>query len=92
MLVVITVIPVFSSEIFNSAERPTTINLVEPSEFFFSIVLNSSISNLPFAFAFKSEISVVFDAVPPTWKVRNVNCVPGSPIDCAATTPTASPI
>jgi hypothetical protein len=24
--------------------------------------------------------------------VRNVNCVPGSPIDCAAITPTASPL
>ena len=31
-------------------------------------------------------------AVPPMWKVRIVSCVPGSPIDCAATTPTASPI
>jgi GT2 family glycosyltransferase len=32
-----------------------------------------------------------FEAVPPTWKVRSVNCVPGSPIDWAAITPTASP-
>ena len=31
------------------------------------------------------------DAAPPIWKVRMVSCVPGSPIDCAATTPTASP-
>ena len=31
------------------------------------------------------------DAVPPMWKVRMVNCVPGSPIDWAAITPTASP-
>src|SRR5690606_38223022 len=29
---------------------------------------------------------------PPTWKVRRVNWVPGSPMDCAATTPTASPL
>ena len=28
---------------------------------------------------------------PPVWKVRIVNCVPGSPIDCAANIPTASP-
>ena len=68
-----TVIPVFSSVIFNSAERPTTITCFEPSEFLRSIVLNSSISNLPFAFAFKSEISAMFDAVPPTWNVRSVN-------------------
>ncbi len=32
------------------------------------------------------------DAAPPMWKVRIVSCVPGSPIDCAATTPTASPM
>ena len=30
-------------------------------------------------------------AVPPMWKVRMVSWVPGSPIDCAAMTPTASP-
>ncbi|OUJ96476.1 hypothetical protein BXA18_04795, partial [Acinetobacter baumannii] len=30
-------------------------------------------------------------AAPPTWNVRIVNCVPGSPIDCAAITPTDSP-
>jgi hypothetical protein len=28
---------------------------------------------------------------PPVWKVRMVSCVPGSPIDWAAITPTASP-
>jgi hypothetical protein len=31
-------------------------------------------------------------AVPPMWKVRSVSCVPGSPIDCAARMPTASPM
>ena len=31
-------------------------------------------------------------AVPPMWKVRMVSWVPGSPIDCAAMTPTASPM
>ena len=31
------------------------------------------------------------DATPPAWKVRIVSCVPGSPIDCAAIIPTASP-
>ena len=31
-------------------------------------------------------------AVPPIWNVRMVNCVPGSPIDCAARIPTASPV
>ena len=31
-------------------------------------------------------------ATPPVWNVRMVSCVPGSPMDCAATWPTASPI
>ena len=31
-------------------------------------------------------------AIPPVWKVRMVSCVPGSPMDWAAMTPTASPI
>ena len=30
-------------------------------------------------------------ATPPVWNVRMVSWVPGSPIDCAATMPTASP-
>jgi DNA-directed RNA polymerase subunit beta' len=30
-------------------------------------------------------------ATPPVWKVRIVSCVPGSPMDCAAMIPTASP-
>ena len=30
-------------------------------------------------------------AVPPMWNVRMVSCVPGSPMDCAAMMPTASP-
>src|SRR3989344_1829898 len=32
------------------------------------------------------------DAVPPIWKVLMVSCVPGSPMACAAITPTASPV
>ena len=31
-------------------------------------------------------------ATPPVWNVRIVSWVPGSPIDCAAMIPTASPI
>ena len=38
------------------------------------------------------DCSETRDAVPPTWKVRMVSWVPGSPIDSAAMTPTASPI
>ena len=36
--------------------------------------------------------SAVPEAAPPMWNVLMVSCVPGSPIDCAATTPTASPM
>ena len=32
------------------------------------------------------------DAIPPKWNVLIVSCVPGSPIDCAAMIPTASPM
>jgi hypothetical protein len=31
-------------------------------------------------------------ATPPVWKVRMVSWVPGSPMDCAAMMPTASPM
>ena len=33
----------------------------------------------------------LFPATPPLWNVRMVSCVPGSPMDCAAIIPTASP-
>src|SRR5437868_8921872 len=36
------------------------------------------------------DAAAVRDAAPPMWKVRMVSCVPGSPMDCAAMTPTAS--
>ena len=36
--------------------------------------------------------SVTFiDATPAKWNVLSVICVPGSPIDCAPTAPTAEP-
>ena len=46
---------------------------------------------VPFDFASTEEATAARDAAPPMWKVRMVSCVPGSPIDCAAMTPTASP-
>ncbi len=33
-----------------------------------------------------------FPVTPPVWNVRIVSWVPGSPIDCAAMIPTASPM
>lgn len=38
------------------------------------------------------ERSISREAVPPMWKVRMVNCVPGSPMDWAAIMPTVSPM
>src|SRR6184192_2764318 len=46
---------------------------------------------VPVFFASSRDCSETRDAVPPIWKVRIVSCVPGSPIDCAAITPVASP-
>ena len=40
----------------------------------------------------KTLRDVVAGATPPVWKVRMVSCVPGSPMDCAAMMPTASPM
>jgi hypothetical protein len=37
------------------------------------------------------EATAAREAAPPMWNVRIVSCVPGSPIDWAAITPTASP-
>ncbi len=52
------------------------------------------LSNLTMPLCFESSVdcSDMRDAVPPMWNVRIVSCVPGSPMDCAATTPTARPI
>jgi hypothetical protein len=47
---------------------------------------------IPLLVASCFDCSETRDAVPPTWNVRIVSCVPGSPIDSAAMTPTASPI
>ena len=63
------------------------------SPFFFSTVFNDESKTIfpPLKVVIESS-SEAPDAAPPMWKVRMVSCVPGSPIDCAATTPTASPM
>ncbi len=92
MLFVATVTPVFSSIIFISEDLDTTITSLSPLAPVVSTTLSSSISSLPSPLALISFSSAMLAAVPPTWKVLSVNCVPGSPIDCAAITPTASPV
>ena len=67
--------------------RPITISW--PSEL--RTTLRLRISTLPSYEASRNELSTTC-AVPPMWKVRMVSWVPGSPIDCAAMTPTASPM
>jgi hypothetical protein len=39
----------------------------------------------------REAVRDVAPATPPVWNVRIVSWVPGSPIDCAAMMPTASP-
>ena len=46
---------------------------------------------VPSKFDSMNDCSVIC-AAPPMWNVRMVSWVPGSPIDCAAMTPTASPM
>ena len=62
------------------------------SPFLFVTVVTLRNCTVPGFLASCFDCSETRDAVPPTWKVRMVSCVPGSPIDCAAMTPTASPI
>jgi hypothetical protein len=84
--------PVFFSVTLISAVLEITISTSLPSLFLPLTVRKSSMVTFPSNFAVNLFSSEIFPATPPTWNVRNVNCVPGSPIDCAAITPTASPI
>jgi hypothetical protein len=62
------------------------------SPFLFVTVETLMNCTLPGFVASCFDCSETREAVPPTWNVRIVSCVPGSPIDSAAMTPTASPI
>ena len=73
--------PFLSSITFASAVLLTTISTFSPSEFLLVTVFKSSISSLPSFLTTILESTSDLDAVPPTWKVRSVNCVPGSPTD-----------
>ena len=76
----------------NSVERDTTTSVLFPFSSSDVMVLTSSISTIPSLLAVMEGFTETFPAVPPWWKVLSVSCVPGSPIDCAAITPTASPM
>ena len=91
MLFVLNTIPVFLSTNLISEVLDITISISFPSLSFPLTVLRSSISATPSNLTINLFSSEMLTAIPQTWNVRNVNCVPGSPIDCAATTPTASP-
>jgi hypothetical protein len=72
---------------------------VRPSSLMLTLPLTSASCAAPFGLR-ASKISTTrgrpcvmsSPATPPVWNVRIVSCVPGSPIDCAAMMPTASPI
>ena len=68
-----------------------TRRLVDVSQDCVVIVGMSRSSMVPSTGASRFDTSLSC-AAPPMWNVRIVSCVPGSPIDCAAITPTASPI
>ena len=59
--------------------------------FMSSFIAISCFHNIEMVIVLKLFSVAILDAIPPTWNVRRVNCVPGSPIDCAAITPTTSP-
>jgi len=85
ILYIATLVPFFS--IIISVFLPMTINSF----------LESSIKFWLETFNTPSDGAVIDDscliwAVPPTWNVLIVSCVPGSPIDWAAIIPTHSPI
>ncbi len=61
-----------------------------PSLFF--TVLRARYFTVPAFLASSTVCSTTLLAVPPIWKVRMVSWVPGSPMDCAAMMPIASPI
>ena len=63
--------------------------IISPSEFFMMFLFLILI--LPSKFDSMNDCSEIW-AAPPMWNVRMVSWVPGSPIDWAAMTPTASPI
>ncbi len=56
-----------------------------------STAIRPSNRTVPLCRVSSVDCSETRDAVPPMWNVRIVSCVPGSPIDCAAMTPTARP-
>ena len=83
--------PDFLSRTFNSQVLEITTFTFLPSESLDFTTLRSSISAKPSNLTERLFSSEIFPAIPPTWKVLSVSWVPGSPMDWAATTPTASP-
>ena len=81
------------------AARVSSMMATEPERFMatrspslLATVLRLMKRTVPVFLASRRDCSATRDAGPPMWKVRMVSCVPGSPMDCAAMTPTASPI
>ena len=75
------------------AIQPGTYNFVvqRRSDHSITLVFKDSNEITPSILANSLDSTAILEAVPPTWKVRIVSCVPGSPMDWAAITPMASP-
>ena len=80
----------------------TTVSVADPGRVSSSLISTQPSTGATYARAFGLRASnssttrgrpcvMSAPATPPVWKVRMVSCVPGSPIDCAAMMPTASP-
>ena len=84
--------PYFLSKNLSSDVLLITISVLLPFSSLVLTVFKSSIWTIQSDFATILASTSDLDAFPPTWNVLSVNWVPGSPIDCAATIPTGSPI
>ena len=68
--------------------RPQFQEIRDRSTFLNSLIIRKSLS---WSQLFM-DLEKVLPDLPPTWNVRSVSWVPGSPMLCAAITPTASPL
>ena len=89
--------PSFCSSVADSSSRVSTIRFTPRVPSSYSTVTSAYSSpsvyfTVPSDRARRSASSAMRDDVPPMWNVRSVSCVPGSPMDCAARMPTASPM
>ena len=69
-----------------------TLRLFQPHDTGLNVVVQFAQVVLPLLLDVGNAGQRAFAAIPPVWNVRIVNCVPGSPMDCAAMMPVATPM